>query len=442
MKQIQTLNKQRGFTLIETLFILILASIATGVATAQYNKYLDNITNKQVADHAELVADAAGKYLKDYYSVIAATAGPSSPAVITVPMLKSTGYLDAGISNRNSFGQDYSVLVIQPVPNQLQALVVTTGGQAIAELDGRRIAQNMGAKGGFISKTNTTVATGSYGGWEMPLAQYSIAPGAGHIATALFLKDGAVVNDYLYRNAVPGHPELNRMNTAIDMNGKNINNAATVAATAVTTNTMTASGNITAANATIAGETTTGGWFRTTGDTGLYNQKWNGGWYMSDPSWVRSYADKGIYTGGEVLAGKVTSAGRTQVGEYLQMNGVAALWTGCSPNGLVSRDANGRPLSCQSGYWQTVGKNRVMSLSPFGGGITSFVTGQPYSMDLGWHNECVLTRFGDAQGEPARMTLGQVTPISGPDLFGRYQWLIELNAPVGSSVAATCYSDI
>lgn len=48
--------------------------------------------------------------------------------------------------------------------------------------------------------------------------------------------DGALANDYLYRNAVPGHPELNSMNTDLGMGNHNINNAAGI----------TASGNITA----------------------------------------------------------------------------------------------------------------------------------------------------------------------------------------------------
>ncbi|WP_249341933.1 shufflon system plasmid conjugative transfer pilus tip adhesin PilV, partial [Pseudomonas sp. PCH44] len=49
--------------------------------------------------------------------------------------------------------------------------------------------------------------------------------------------------------------------------------------------------------------------------------------------------------------GKLTSEGRTEVGEYLQLNGVATEGAGCSPNGLVGRNAAGLTLSCQSGVW-------------------------------------------------------------------------------------------
>ena len=44
-------------------------------------------------------------------------------------------------------------------------------------------------------------------------------------------------------------------------------------------------------------------WIYCQGDYGLHFQTHNGGWYMSDSSWVRSYADKNIYTGGRIKAG-------------------------------------------------------------------------------------------------------------------------------------------
>ncbi|MEN1544000.1 shufflon system plasmid conjugative transfer pilus tip adhesin PilV, partial [Pseudomonas aeruginosa] len=75
-------------------------------------------------------------------------------------------------------------------------------------------------------------------------------------------------------------------------------------------------------------------------------------WYMSDPTWVRSYANKNVYTGGEMRGGKLTSEGRTEVGEFLQLNGVATEGAGCSPNGLVGRSSIGVALSCQSGVWK------------------------------------------------------------------------------------------
>ena len=44
-------------------------------------------------------------------------------------------------------------------------------------------------------------------------------------------------------------------------------------------------------------------WLYTTGNTGWYNSTHGGGWYMSDSTWIRSYNDKNIYTGGTIKAG-------------------------------------------------------------------------------------------------------------------------------------------
>jgi len=43
-----------------------------------------------------------------------------------------------------------------------------------------------------------------------------------------------------------------------------------------------------------------GGWVRTYGNTGWYNQTHGGGWYMTDSTWLRAYNNKNVYTGGQV----------------------------------------------------------------------------------------------------------------------------------------------
>ncbi|MEB0284796.1 shufflon system plasmid conjugative transfer pilus tip adhesin PilV, partial [Sphingomonas sp. 10B4] len=86
----------------------------------------------------------------------------------------------------------------------------------------------------------TSIVQGVRGGWQIALSNYGMNPGVGHNASALFLQDGTLVNDYLYRNAVAGHPEVNTMNTSINVNGNNLNgvnatNTTTLNATTVNT---------------------------------------------------------------------------------------------------------------------------------------------------------------------------------------------------------------
>jgi hypothetical protein len=55
----------------------------------------------------------------------------------------------------------------------------------------------------------------------------------------------------------------------------------------------TINSNNTVSGATITSwETYTQNWFRTLGDTGWYSEKWGGGWYMSDSTWIRAYSNK------------------------------------------------------------------------------------------------------------------------------------------------------
>ncbi|HHK5074435.1 TPA: shufflon system plasmid conjugative transfer pilus tip adhesin PilV [Pseudomonas aeruginosa] len=349
-------KRSSGFISIELMIALVVIAIATAGGISVLMSYLDGLDEQHAAQQQLQVAKAAEKYLKDNFSTVLASAGATAPAVITVPMLHNTRYLPAGFRDTNIYGQQYQVLARKPAANQLETLIVTTGGQVASELSIRRIAQLMGATGGYISKTNTSIAQGA--AWLVALSNFGSAPGAGHLATALFFQDGAIANEYLYRNAVPGHPELNRMNTTLDMGGNNIAAAGAITASGnittsadISARNVTATGTVKAGTADVAGETYTGGWFRTRGDTGWYNEKWGGGWYMSDSTWVRSWMNKNVYTGGEMKAGKLTAEGRTEVGEYLQLKGVATEGADCSPNGLAGITSTGLWLSCQNGKW-------------------------------------------------------------------------------------------
>ncbi|MCM1333201.1 MAG: shufflon system plasmid conjugative transfer pilus tip adhesin PilV [Bacteroides sp.] len=60
----------------------------------------------------------------------------------------------------------------------------------------------------------------------------------------------------------------------------------------------------------VNGSTIVRGWFRTTGDTGWLNDTHQGGWYMSDDTWIRSYNNKSLY----LYTGTIRTDGQIQVG--------------------------------------------------------------------------------------------------------------------------------
>ncbi|MEG1971241.1 MAG: shufflon system plasmid conjugative transfer pilus tip adhesin PilV [Burkholderiaceae bacterium] len=364
----------RGFTILELMVVLIVTISGIGLAARYMNDYADAQLHRSAAEHLQVISDAAAKYVQDNQAAILGHA--SNPVPITVAMLKSAKYLSSNVADTNVYRQAYSVLAYKPDAARIEAMVLTTGGDAIDEAAVRKIAKLSGARGGYVDKGNAK-AIGSYGGWEANLANYA-RPGQGHLATALLFEDGALVADYLYRSAVPGRPELNRMATNLDMGGKDIANvnavvagyvkstgsvdAAHVNATGgVNAQVVNATGGVNAQAVTASshveskGEIYADGWLRTRGDTGWYSEKHGGGWYMSDGTWIRSYGGKNVHVDAMLQGRNVVSYERMTAKEFIQIEGEAYEGSGCSPNGLLGRAVDGKSLSCVNGVWTGAG---------------------------------------------------------------------------------------
>lgn len=371
---------------------------------------------------AKRVQQAVNTYIKDNHDTIAATATATTPFIFGVSQLISSGYLPAGFSPQNGFSATYQTRVFEPTANKLNSMTFLNGGVKLSKSLARKIAIGIGADGGII---DNGVAQGALGSWTMNLSSFGgYNPGEGSVVIAGFYENGINISDYLYRKAVPGHPELNTMSTALNMGGNNITNAATTTtttlnATNANATTVTAtnvnSTNVTATNVNAqttrtAGETYTGGWFRTTGDTGWYNEKWGGGFNMTDSTWIRAYNNKSIYTGGQVQAGTIQSNGRMTANEFVQVNGVATAGASCSPNGLIGRDASGGILSCQSGVWKSTNFSLRVG--------ATFQVWPGQTVNLGRFKLCINTYRIDGR----EMALTELIPTDAPDTNGNMNW--------------------
>lgn len=446
MRRSKSFSGQKGFTALEMIVVLIVSVAALSFGARYMSDYADNQVNQVAADHMKTVADAAAKYTKDNYAAIMAIATNTTPAVITISMLKNTGYLTSSVTDLNAFGQNYQILVLQPVAGKLETLVVTTGGETIPEMSIRRIAQLSGARGGFISTTNAAVAVGSLGGWQMPLAAYGTSPGAGHLATALFFDDGALVSDYLYRSAVAGHPEFNRMNTAIDMAGNNINNGGQVnTATLVTTGNATVGGSASVAgNETIGGNSTVTGTVTAAkvsvpagnnlqvGGSAFYGDgansavRQNGGFYIQH--YDGSAADI-------PQVGNVNSSGTVTGQMFVPTNAYTANTFCWWPNAIATEAGTGRMLSCQTNGSAYAWRRPGSIATTFVGAVTGNAP-----RDVGWHKFCVLNGIGDPQVTGTTIIL---VPTAGPNAEGYWWWQVQMNAYNGAGTAVVaCFDDV
>lgn len=226
---------QRGMALLEILGALAIGAILlTGLATVMDGS-IEDVKGQQAAYYQSQIVAAGQKYIAaNSGSLKTSLPSGSSLVAVGVPDLIAGHFLSANTAARNVYGQTPCVLVRQPDPvsrpGQFDALVVTSGGQPIPDRAIAMVAANAGPGGGYIAGTDPAIAKGA--AWSSSTSFYrtaSCAGGsalsggaadAGHLASNLFYDGpGQVAADFLYRDAVPGHPELNRMNTPIRMAG-------------------------------------------------------------------------------------------------------------------------------------------------------------------------------------------------------------------------------
>ena len=191
----------------------------------------DNSRAVATAQQQQQLMNAAKEYIQQNAAALQANATSNTPAIITVSMLQNTNLLPAAFVATNPYGQTWTVQVLQPSAGTLQALVSATNGANIPDAQASKIASIVGASGGFLPLNDSGLyqagqAYGSYGGWVLPTAGYAVS--GGHPAGLVSYSSGQTASNYLYRNAVPGQPQLNRMNTALDMNANDLNNAGKV----------------------------------------------------------------------------------------------------------------------------------------------------------------------------------------------------------------------
>lgn len=448
-------RRHRGQTLLEVLVALsVLATVVVG-ATKLIDIYSQNTRSSVAAEQVSSFGDAASAYIRDNYAAVQAVATAANPALIQVSTLTATGYLSSGFSAKNPYQQTICALVLQPVAGQLNALVVTEGGTTINDLDLGQIAGIVGGAGGGVYSGSTGTLTGTMGGWSTAIGNFAnanasgkhcdgsagqVAIAAGHPVAALWFAGGDQTAGVLYRDAVPGQPSRNTMNTPIVMGASTIEVAGAACATdgaiardaagavlSCQSSTWKAQGSLywldpVASFAALPGTDQVGA-VRMTVDTG-HAFMWTGAAWaplgidqngsLTVPNWVSASGGNVVLTsaagqGGYVYlrgangqgvslennngvlrilnngwtngvsvdqSGNLTADRRLTAGEYVQINGTAAAGGGCSPNGLVAKDGTGALLACKSGIWTSAGAPRAWSCNNTAGSWGSALTYQ------------------------------------------------------------------
>lgn len=394
VRPMKSSTADRGITIIEILISLVIIGITIPQVYQKIADYMNEKAWQVTAIHAVAYNNAAKHYIADNS---AALLSGSLPYKITPTTLIQKGYLKPGFS-MSTYGQSYITGVVKNAKtSKLEAMTCSTGGVAIPDNGIRSVASLIQGLGGYID--NNKNAVGVFGGWTDNPSNYGLNCIPGHIVIALsseVLGTDLEESDRLYRFAVNGRPDLNRMHTAIDMGGNNLNNAGTVNA-----NNMTANNDIRSND----------GWLITRNNKGWLNETHGGGFYMSDNDWIRSVNNKNIYTAGQLKGGSVRSDSDLSAGGVLKLDKTSYAGTWCPQNGAISHDASGGILSCQSGLWRNAGKAswRV-------GGTFTVWPGQ--TQTLGRFKLCINTYRIDGR----EMALTQLVPTDAPDADGNMNW--------------------
>ena len=379
---------QSGFSMVEMIMALAIMGVVIAGSARMTEQYMGDTKNQIAAKQLQDVIAASKQYIKDNYAAVVATATPVSPATITVATLVSDNYLPSGFSATNAFGQTMETRALEPVANQITAVTVTSGGTAINDIDLGSIAASIGSMGGSVRSTSSTTLTGAMGGWSIPLADYGVTPGEGHLGGAIWFDvNGGVVSDYLYRNAVPGHPEANRMNTVLDMGGFRVTALQSIAvigsacAAPIVTGDMAQgpNGEILSCQAG-TWKTQGGGYWKdpvasyaalpstgnSTGDTRIVTGlarpaafTWTGSAWSAlsiDQNGNLSVPGTLSVTGATTLSSATISGTATiaNLAGNLQVTATAAEGAACTGEGRIaaSTTTSGLILSCQSGVWK------------------------------------------------------------------------------------------
>ncbi|WP_425598415.1 shufflon system plasmid conjugative transfer pilus tip adhesin PilV [Citrobacter freundii] len=340
----------RGWANLDVALALIVVMAMTVFGLTKYKDWQQEKNWQVEASHISTYAAAARGYVGRNYATLLNATSTTAPTVITTAMLKNTGFLPSGFTETNSQGQRLNTYLVRNGQNTelLQGMVVSSGGSVYPDKALRLISRDIKTGfGGYIDDGKT--ATGALRSWKILLSSYGATSGNGHIAVLLStdeLSGAQEDNDRLYRFQVNGRPDLNKMHTAIDMGGNNLNSVGTING-----QTGTFSGNVSGSNGIFTSNVS--------GANGSFTQNITAGAQVKGAT-VRADSDisagRNITATNEVSGATVKATGNLSAGGVLQLDRINVAGIACYPNGQISRDANGGVLSCQSGAWTSSGK--------------------------------------------------------------------------------------
>ena len=230
-------GRRLGLSLFGSLLALgLLGAMVLAAALFFENRAMDERA-RLAARQLTVLSDAAASHVSGRFPAMLTAIGGGS-AELTLATLRGAGALPAGFADVGAMGRGYRVLMLAAGTDTIDLLVTQTvpssgGTPGSIEVPASALFGAGGsARMGVVLPDIPQRLTGPAVDADMRSFQaaFAGAPKAGALATLRRLDHRAVYGDQLYRVAVPGFAEANRMETDLDLGSNDLTGANAVEA--------------------------------------------------------------------------------------------------------------------------------------------------------------------------------------------------------------------
>ena len=356
----------RGLGLFEGLLALgLLGLLVLGAVTFFETRALEK-RGRLAAVQLSVLAEAAGSYAHSRFPALLmqTEAGPSE---IALASLKAAGSLTADFSEVDALGRGYRVLMLAAGPDAFDLLAAETvaAGDTV-----RPAAALLEAAGPRIGLAGASRLSGPTVDADLAAfrAAFSGVPAEGALAALRRFDHGTVYGDALYRVAIPGFAEANRMEADLDMAGNAIEGAGTIEAASLDVETDLAAGG----DLAVTGDLVVGRAVRASGTVEAGETMTASAARISGPASAGS-----MTVSGAVRAQTVEAARRVEAASIGAAGAVAA--GSARLGGLDARSVTARTMTADSVAAASVTATRVQAgtrLDAVDAGISRLVVGR------------------------------------------------------------------
>ena len=356
----------RGLSLFEGLLALGLLGLLVLGATVFFETQALEKRGRLAAVQLSVLAEAAASYAHSRFPALL-TQAQAGPSEIALSSLKAAGSLTADFSEVDALGRGYRVMMLSAGPDAFDLLAAETvnAGDTV-----RPAAALLAAAGPRVGLAGPSRLSGPTVDADLASfrAAFAGAPSEGALAALRRFDHSSVYGDALYRIAIPGFAEANRMEADLDMSGNAIEGAGTIEAASLEVETdLTAGGDL-----SVTGDLVVGRAVRASGTVEAGGAMTASAARISGPASAAS-----MTVTGAVRAQTVEAVNRVEAASIGAAGGVAA--GSARLGGLDARTVTARTMTADSVAATSVTATRVRAgtrLDAVDAGISRLVVGR------------------------------------------------------------------